>query len=337
MPDAAAVARRCVALALDGLPRAYPNKIAHVLHGPDDVRAPRALTPIFYGCFDWHSSVHAHWTLARCCRLFPREAFVPAARAWLDGAFTDDLVAGEVAYLGAPGRAPFERPYGLAWLLQLAAELHAADDDALRAHAATLAPLETLAAERLLDWLPRLTHPVRTGEHSQTAFAMGLALDWAEARGREDARRALADRARHFHAADTGWNLAFEPGGQDFLSPGLAVADLMRRVLDPPAFARWLDGFLPDAADLRPVSVADRGDGKLAHLDGLNLSRAWMMEGIAEGLPPSDDRRPALASAAGVHRDAGLAALNTERFETTHWLGTFAVYLVTRRGIRAGD
>ena len=193
--------------------------------------------------------------------------------------------------------------------------------------------------QRFLVWLPKLSHPIRTGEHSQSAFAMGLVLDWARSRGRDDLAELVEARARAFYLDDRGWSLAFEPSGQDFLSPGLAEADLMRRVLEPPVFARWLTGLLPGipaggAADwLPPAVVTDKSDGKLAHLDGLNLARAWMIEGIREGLPRDDPRCASLDAAARTHRGAGLEAVTGEHYEGGHWLGSFAVYLVTRRGL----
>jgi hypothetical protein len=328
--DTTALVHRCAALALGGVRREYPNKIAHVLQDDRDVRPPRKLTPIFHGCFDWHSAVHSHWLLARACRIVPDGSFVAESRQLMDEAFTREKVACEVAYLSGPGRESFERPYGLAWLLQLCAELRGWEDPAARRWASRLEPLETLAAERFLQWLPRLPAPIRTGEHSQTAFAMGLVLDWARVAGRETLEGLVSRTARAFHLHDAGWSLAFEPGGQDFLSPGLAEADLLRRVLDPPAFAQWLERFLPElsnplgAQHLQPVEVTDRSDGKLVHLDGLNLSRTWMLEGIVEGLPEGDPRRPWLDSAAHLHAAAGLAALDHDDYETTHWLGTFA-------------
>ena len=231
----AEAAARFAQLALDCVHREYPNKISHVLQSVDDVAQPSALTPAFYGCFDWHSSVHGHWLLARLARTYPEASFTEDARAALRRSLTEANIAAEVRYLNGKGRASFERPYGLAWLLQLDAELRSWDDLEVRAWARALRPLSDAARARLFAWFPKLSHPIRTGEHSQTAFAMGLMLDWTRTASDVEFEQLLRERARDFYADDSGWNLAFEPGGQDFLSPGLAEADLMRRVLLPRA------------------------------------------------------------------------------------------------------
>ncbi len=334
-----ATAELFACLALDCVGREYPNKIAHVLQSDADVKPPRELTPVFCGCFDWHSAVHAHWLLARLTQRFPEAPFAAEARAALSHSLTPTRIAYEVTYLRGEGRATFERPYGLAWLLQLCAELRQWDDPEARQWAAALRPLETEAAARFRSWLPKLTYPIRTGEHSQTAFALGLVLDWARTAGADSLAALVQEKVWQFHENDRGCNLAFEPSGQDFLSPCLAEADLMRRVLSADEFARWLRAFLPvipadGTADWLPVAVVtDRADGKLAHLDGLNLSRAWMLEGIAAGLPPGDLLIPALRAAADTHRRVGLVAVTGEHYEGGHWLGSFAVYLVTERGL----
>lgn len=332
-------ASRYAALALACLHKEYPNKIAHVLHSDQDAAAPSKLTPAFYGCYDWHSAVHSHWMLVRVLRRFPAVPEAPQIRAALAKSLTPEHIEAECAYLRAKGRETFERPYGLAWLLILAAELRHWDDEQGRALAANLAPLEAHCAQRLREWLPKLSHPVRTGEHSQTAFALGLAHDWAAISGDAKLLALIEERALLFHAQDQAWPMRFEPSGQDFLSPGLAVADLMRRVLEPKEFAQWLSRYLPDLptrveqAWLQPAVVTDKTDGKLAHLDGLNLSRAWMLQGIAQALDPQDPRKPSLLRAAQEHRQAGLAAVIHAPYEGSHWLGSFAIYLVTERGL----
>ncbi|MDP9192538.1 MAG: DUF2891 domain-containing protein [Acidobacteriota bacterium] len=322
----ARAAERFANLALACVHKEYPNKIAHTMSSDADVAPPRTLTPAFYGCYDWHSSVHGHWLLARLARQFPDAPFAAKARAALEKSITPENIAKEAIYLRGDGRASFERPYGLAWLLQLGAELRQWDP----ALARSLQPLETAANERLKTWLPKLSRPMRVGEHSQSAFAFGLILD-----STNDPVLAglVRDRSRAFFLADRNCPLAYEPGGEDFLSPCIAEADLMRRVLTKNEFAAWLKKFLPKL-DIEPAVVTDPKDPKLAHLDGLNLSRAWMLEGIASGLPAGDPRTKKIRSLATRHRQAGLAAVTGEHYEGGHWLGSFAVYLTTQRGLR---
>ncbi|HXT69367.1 MAG TPA: DUF2891 domain-containing protein [Vicinamibacterales bacterium] len=336
-PLDAAAAGRFAALALACVQKEYPNKIAHVLNSAADVKAPHELTPAFYGCYDWHSSVHGHWLLARVVRSIPDAPFAHDALAALSTNITRAHVAGEVAYLSAPGRETFERPYGLAWLLQLAGELREWRSPEGQALSASLAPLETAVADRFEQWTKRLAYPIREGEHAQTAFAFGLVLDWARA-NRPQFAALLEQRIRELHLADRDCPIEYEPSGQDFLSPCLAEADLLRRVLPPAEFATWLTAFLPhlptdSSAAWLPIGVVtDKTDGKLAHLDGLNLSRAWMLDGMASGLPATDARRGALLAAGKAHAESGLAAVTGEHYEGGHWLGSFATYLVTGRG-----
>jgi hypothetical protein len=333
-----ATVERFATLALECVHQEYPNKIAHVMQSDEDVAPPRELTPAFYGCFDWHSSVHGHWLLTRLSKLYPDAEFTAAARAGLGLSLSKERLAGDAAYLAGEGRASYERPYGLAWLLCLAEELHTWDDEDAQRWSKNLAPLEDEAANRLRVWLPKLYYPIRTGEHSQTAFAFGLVLDWAEAVEDEEMVTLVKGKALQFHLEDVDCPLEYEPSGQDFLSPCIAEADLMRRILPPRQFARWLELFLPEiptdggAAWLPVGVVTDRADGKLAHLDGLNLSRAWMLEGIVAGLPEDDPRRAALQAAADTHREVGLAAVTGEHYEGGHWLASFATYLVTGKG-----
>ncbi len=332
-------AGRFANLALACVHKEYPNKISHSLNSDADVAPPRKLTPAFYGCYDWHSSVHGHWLLARLIRTFPNAPFAPSAREALRESLAPENIAQEAMYLRGEGRASFERPYGLVWLLQLVAELREWDDPQARAMAANLRPLEQAVLERLNGWLPKLSHPVRIGEHDQTAFALGLMLDYARGTGNAEFADLLVSKARQFYLGDKDCPLNYEPSGEDFLSPCLGEADLMRRVLPRAEFARWLQTFLPQIARARkgawlePVVSPDPSDPKLAHLDGLNLSRAWMLEGIAAGLPKGDKRLPVIAATAEEHRSAGLAAVTGKHYEGGHWLGSFAVYLVTRRGV----
>jgi hypothetical protein len=338
MPDSA-TAGRMAALALAAIRREYPSHLSHLLTSDADVRPPRELTPAFFGSFDWHSAVHGHWCLARLLRLNPGADFAPAASAALDRSLTPEKIAGELAYVGAAGREGFERPYGLAWLLQLGAELREWNDPRASAWSGALSPLEAHARRRLTEWLPRLRWPIRSGEHSQTAFALGLVLDWARTAGDRKFESLLRTRVRALYGRDVRAPIAWEPSGHDFLSPALGEADLMRRVLKPEAYRTWLGRFLPDLGRpagrrwLSPVASTDRADGRLSHLDGLNLSRAWMLEGIASALPQRDRRVEPLTRAALRHRRAGLAAVTGEHYAGAHWLASFAVYLVTGRGL----
>ena len=335
-----AAAARFAGLALKCLHDEYPNHISLTMDRDADVRPPRELTPAFYGCFDWHSDVHGHWLLVRMLRLMPNAPFAAGARAELARSFTAENIAGELRYLQHPGRASFERPYGLAWLLQLSAELREWNDPQAKQWSAALQPLEAEAASRIKSWLPKLHYPIRIGEHDQTAFSFGLIWDWAGVAGDAQMRALLNDAAQRFYVKDRSCPLRYEPSGEDFLSPCLAEADFMRRVLDAKSFASWLSAFLPGIPQsagggwLQPGVVTDRSDPKLAHIDGLNLSRAWMLQGIAHGLPGGDRRIPVLRAVAAQHGDAALPAVTGEHYEGGHWLGTFAVYLTSAAGLR---
>src|SRR5579871_875714 len=266
-------AERCAHMALDCMHKEYPNKISHSLNSDADLKPPRELTPAFYGCYDWHSSVHGHWLLIRLARLFPQAPFAADARRAVAQSLTPAHISQEVAYLTTKGRNSFERPYGLAWLLQLAAELKEWNDPDARQWYTTLHPLEEAATGVISAWLPKLDHPIRTGEHNNTAFAMGLMLDYARITGHTGFGRVVEARARNYYLKDKNCPLAYEPSGEDFLSPCLAEADLIRRVLPEAEFAGWFTEFLP-SVDLEPTRVRDVTDGKLYHLAGLNLSRA---------------------------------------------------------------
>ena len=332
------MAARFAALALACIEREYPNQIAHVMTHDADMAPPRQLTPAFYGCYDWHSAVHGHWMLVRLARLFPDEPFAAQALAALSRNLTERKLQTEAAYLAHPARSGFERPYGLAWLLQLVADLHTWDTLHARQWRAWLAPLEGIAIERLHHWIPRLHYPVRSGEHSQSAFAFGLIHDYAREVDDQATLTLIEQATLRLHGEDRDAPLAYEPSGQDFLSPCLGVADLMRRVLEPPGFADWLGTFLPGLGqpDWLPVAaVSDRADGKLAHLDGLNLSRAWMLEAIATALPPGDSRRRHLLECAEAHAEAGLSGVSNRHYAGAHWLASFAVYLMTAGPARA--
>ena len=320
-------ARKFANLALACVHREYPTKIAHVLNSVADVKPARELTPAFYGCFDWHSSVHGHWMLARVARAYPDAPFSKQAEDALALSLTPENLKREAAYLDGEGRASFERPYGLAWLLQLGAELREWDSPQAKAWSIALGPLEDSAVRRLQTWLGKLSYPVRSGEHSNTAFGLGLALDYARVSGRKEFAALIERRVRDFYLKDTACPLNYEPSGEDFLSPCLAEADVVRRVLPKPEFAAWLAGFLPQVTQdgsaqwLRPAVSADPSDGKLAHLDGLNLSRGWMLKGIAAGLPGGDPRRASLLAVSDAHARDGLRAVTGAHYEGGHWLG----------------
>jgi hypothetical protein len=332
----AIAAERFANLALACVHKEYPNKIAHNLSSDADVAPPRKLTPAFYGCYDWHSSVHGHWLLARLARTYPAAPFAAPAIAALKQSITPENIAAEAKYMNGEGRASFERPYGLAWLMQLGQELREWQVPQAAEMSRTLRPLEDAARARLMTWLPKLANPIRIGEHNQTAFGMGLMLDAARQSGDTEFAALLEKKAREFYSFDRNCPLNYEPSGEDFLSPCLGEADLMRRVMKQDEFSQWLGDFLPRlafAVPLHPRRSPDPSDPKLAHIDGLNLSRAWMLEGIASALPKNDFRLRSLAAMDKAHTEAGLAAVTGEHYEGGHWLGSFAVYLVTKRGI----
>jgi hypothetical protein len=327
LPEAGQFAK----LALDCVQRELPNSLQLLINQLGDIKRPRELHPAFYGCLDWHSAVHGHWLLVRLLRTVPGLPGAAQIRVALDANLSAGNIAAEVAYFTAPHRQGFERMYGWAWLLQLAAELHAWDDDDARRWTTNLAPLTELIATRYLGFLPKQTYPIRTGVHANTAFGLGFALDYARLVGHAALEVVIVERATAYYGADRDAPAGWEPGGEDFLSPSLAEADLMRRVLPAADFAGWLHGFLPRGLppSLRvPAIVSDRSDGKLAHLDGLNLSRAWCLRAVANALPAHDALRPELAEAAEVHAAAGLANVATCDYMGEHWLASFAVYLL---------
>jgi hypothetical protein len=326
-----AAASRFARIALGGVRREFPNKMDHILYAPEDVRSPRQLHPAFYGCFDWHSAVHGHWMLARLLRGFPDLPEAEAIRGVLDEHLAPAAVAGEVAYFRHPGRQTFERPYGWAWLLKLAAELEAWDTEPARTWSAQLQPLADTVAERFLGFLPRQTYPIRTGVHPNTAFSLELALDYARVH-RDGALEALVtERARTYYRKDRSGPVRSEPGGEDFLSPCLEEAALMARILPAGSFRTWVAGFLPDLEGspvLTPAVVSDRSDPRIVHLDGLNLSRARALQALAAALGPKDPGHAMLERAALRHAEAALPHVASGDYGGEHWLATFAVRLL---------
>ena len=334
------LADRFARLALNCVQQEFPNKISRTTNTAEAIGRPKDLFPVFYGCFDWHSAVHGHWLLVRQLRVGPQDAaWRGDAVAKLNANITPENVAGELVNFRRPARGSWERPYGWAWVLQLTAELREWDDPNAKRWLAALKPLEADIVQATKDWLPKLAYPIRSGTHNQTSFAFTLMLDWAEAAEDEDFASMLRQKSIAFHLNDTNCPLSYEPSGEDFLSPCLMTADLMRRVItDPEKYRAWLDAYLPDiptdgSADwLAPAIVKDATDGKLVHLDGVNSSRAWNLYNISRALPGSDPRRAALVAAADIHRDTGVAAVSDEHYSGSHWLASFATYLMTDRG-----
>jgi hypothetical protein len=320
-------------LALKGMNKEYPNKPEHVMAGADDVKAPKALHPAFYGCYDWHSSVHGHWMLVRLLRLFPDLSEAGEIRSVLAGHLTAEKLKSEADYFTRKESKPFERPYGWSWLLKLALELRDWDDADAKAWSKNLQPLADLVASRYVEFFPKQTYPIRTGVHPNTAFGLSFAHDYAKKTGNDRLLRLVEERARAYFLDDADAPAKWEPGGADFFSPSLIEADLMRRVLAPAEFLAWFAKFLPGALRgdpkslFTPATVTDRTDPQLVHLDGLNLSRAWCMRSIAAALPAGDPARAALTESADCHARAALEHVASGDYAGEHWLASFAVYL----------
>jgi hypothetical protein len=319
-------ADRLARLPLRCLQREFPNKPGETLALPADIGSPRTLHPAFYGCFDWHSSVHGHWMLVKLLKTFPGLKDRDLIRAKLAENLSAGNIRGELNYFQRTEEKSFERTYGWAWLLKLAEELHTFDDPLARELENNLQPLTDLIVQRYLEFLPKLLYPIRVGEHSNTAFGLCFAWDYAQATGNRELEDLVEKRARDYFLADKGCPMAWEPSGFDFLSPCLEEADIMRRVLPRNEFADWLKSFLPQLADsefsLAPGEVSDRTDGKLVHLDGLNFSRAWCLYGIARQL----EGYRHLRTIADRHMRQSLAAIAAGSYEGEHWLASFAIY-----------
>ncbi|MFP6882177.1 MAG: DUF2891 domain-containing protein [Roseibacillus sp.] len=323
-------------LALAGIDREYPNKPGHVFKSDQDVRSPRKIHPVFYGHFDWHSSVHGHWALVRLLKLFPDHEKSAGVRKVLEARFTEKALRVEADYLGA--NKSFERMYGWGWALRLGLELRTWDDAQGVEWARRYAPIDAAILKNAREHLPKLDWPIRCGFHPETAFPLAQMLDYARGTRDADLEKLVRERCAAFYGKDVNYPVAYEPSGHDFFSSGLNEADLMRRVLPAAEFDQWLTGFFPGLAKkelgnlLEPVSPKDLEDGHLVHLVGLNLNRAWTMRGVAKVLPNDDARRFVLLEAADRHEAAGLKQVLSGSYEGEHWLGSFAVYLLTGVG-----
>lgn len=307
----------------------YPNSIRLTLHeAPDGPITPRALYPAFFGCYDWHSAVHSHWQLVRAVRTLPDAPFAAVAIAAIDTTLTADNIATEMRW--TESRPNFEMPYGMGWLLALCAELRAWAHPVAERWLAALAPMEAHAQARFAAYCSTMTTPIRGGMHGQTAFALALAHDHATLTS-SGLRASIAESAESFYLADRDVDLRHEPSAADFLSPALAEADLLRRVLAPGRFHEWFDRFAPTGLhQLRPVAVVDPTDGQLAHWAGLNLSRSWMLDAVADALPAGHAQLDGLRSSAASHAAAGLAICEHDHDMISHWVPTFAVLRLTR-------
>lgn len=340
-----------VAVVLNHIDREFPNKLDHVMNDASEVKSPRQLHPIFYGSFDWHSSVHGHWLLVRALRLFPSLAQKAEVITLLDGRITAENVKVETAYLSQPRRGTFERMYGWAWLLKLAAEIRigirastptvepgtvsidASTRAALARWDTLLRPLTDAFVDRYVKFLPKATYPIRVGTHTNTAFGLALGLDYAKVSGDRALNELICSKALAWYEKDHNYP-AWEPDGSDFFSPCLMEAECMRRVMGHDRFLPWFDRFLPALAKQEPATlfipahVSDRTDGQITHLDGLNLSRAWCWRTIASEFDKSDPRRELLIKSYATHLEAALPHV-TGDYMGEHWLATFALLAMT--------
>ena len=322
-----------VDLILDCVHREYPNHVSLSLRSDDDLAPPRTLHPAFFGSFDWHSAVHGHWSLARAWRTLPEGGRRDRCLVALRTSLTAEKLTGELDYFHR--RPGFECPYGIAWLHLLAAELETIPE--LSTEREHLEPLREICETQGSRYLTQLTHAVRSGQHDQSAFGLGIFLDAARLSGREAFAEEVESTARRLHLEDRDTPLHLEPSNHDFLSATLSAADLVARILPPPELAEWLGRALPHLPTdgnrdwLTPIDCPDPSDGRLSHRIGLNLSRAWMLAAIAEALPTDDPRIPSLLASEISHREAGVAGIDPEHYSGTHWLGTFAIFLLTGR------
>lgn len=320
-------ANKLAELPLACLQTEYPNKLGQTLENKDAMGEPRELHPAFYGCFDWHSSVHGHWSLVSLLKQFPELEKEEEIREILKNSLSKENIREEVAYFNREESDSYERTYGWAWLLKLAEELKTWDDPMAEELDQNLQPLSDLIVKRYMDFLPKLNYPIRVGEHENTAFGLSFAWDYAVTTENEDFQKLIADRAKDFYLKDDDCPVSWEPGGFDFLSPCLEEVNIMRRILPKNAFSLWVEDFLPQLKnedfDLAVGEVSERTDGKLVHLDGLNFSRAWVFYGLANQYP---DDFAHLEEIADIHLRYSYPNLVGDSYEGGHWLGSFAIY-----------
>ena len=331
-------AEHFASLAMSCIHKPYPYKPGHVIQDSADNALPEVMHPAFYGCFDWHSSVHGHWMLVRLLKLFPEMEKSSEIRKALNANLTKENLDLEAAYFARSGTKSFERTYGWAWLLKLVEEIDGWDDADGQQWRSNISMLEETIVKRYLDFLPKQEYPIRTGEHPNTAFGLAFAWDYAQKVGNDDLRDMIEARARDYFIKDENCPASWEPGGADFLSPCLEEADLMRRVLPIDEYRNWLRHFLPGIEEakplnlFKPVNVSDRTDPKIVHLDGLNLSRAWCLFGIRNTLYEMNDSQTMIEQAANAHLRATLPYISSGEYEGEHWLGSFAVYALSVKG-----
>lgn len=327
-------ANKLAQLPLDCIGVEYPNKLNQTLAGAEEIGEPRELHPAFYGCFDWHSSVHGHWTLVNLLKNFPDLKKAEEIREKLKTSLSKENIEAEVRYFQNEQESSFERTYGWAWVLKLAQELETWEDPLGVELSKNLQPLTDLMVTKFKEFLPKLNYPIRVGEHTNTAFALVLARDYAVVTNKEELKMLIDKRARDYYLNDDDCPIEWEPGGFDFLSPCFSEIDIMRRVLAKNAFRLWMEDFMPQLANedfsLEVAEVTDRTDGKLVHLDGLNFSRAWVLYGLANQYPNQYGHLRALADEHVAHSFPNLVG---DTYEGGHWLGTFALYAIQESNV----
>lgn len=326
-------------LVLKGVDTEFPNKMSLLYTNPDQIKRPRETFPAFYGCYDWHSSVHGHWVLVRLLRQFPEMESAASLRTVLSRHLSRENLQQEADFFAKPEQKTYERMYGWAWLLRLAMELEQWDDPDAQRWRENIRPLESVLVGRIREYLPLLTFPIRIGQHTDTGFALGQILDYARSMGLRDLEQSVIERAKDYYHSDTAYPIHYEPSGHDFFSSCWNEADLMRRVLPKSEFEDWLEAFLPNLntqlvnGTVTPVSVSDVRDPKIVHLAGLNLNRAWCMRGVASTLAPEHPLRVPILDSAERHLAAGLAYINSGNYEGDHWLATFGLYAIDDVGV----